>query len=198
MQNRLIFLIILFMTLIFTSCSKTTVVLLDNGKTQNAVIVSTDKGSTQLNKVGNFVELKEKTELPSAVQTMSKEEIESRFSNLFAITPKKSLSYILIFKSGAMELNKVSETVLNNALKSIKKRSPCMVDVIGHTDTVGSNEGNLKISLKRAKYIKSIIKNSGTKIISLKAKGYGEEDLLVKTADNIAEAKNRRVEIFIK
>jgi len=35
-------------------------------------------------------------------------------------------------------------------------------------------------------------------VVSLTAKGYGEEDLLVKTADNVAQSKNRNVEIFIK
>jgi len=73
-----------------------------------------------------------------------------------------------------------------------------MVDIIGHTDTTGSNEINIKVSLKRAKYIESILKEKGVKAESLTAKGYGEEDLEVETADNVAEAKNRNVEIFIK
>jgi outer membrane protein OmpA-like peptidoglycan-associated protein len=73
-----------------------------------------------------------------------------------------------------------------------------MVDVIGHTDTVGSNQANAKVSLKRANYVKSMIEARKARVISLVAKGYGEEDLQMKTANNIFEAKNRNVEIFIK
>ena len=190
-------LVISIMTLLFIGCSKTTVVLLDSGKKQNAILVSTDKGSSKLDKVGSFVELKDKDNAPSDTKIMSKEEIAHRFSKLLAAAPKKPLSFILYFQKGTT-LTQESEVVLNNAIKAIEKRYPCMVDVIGHTDTVGSGKLNIKVSLKRANYIKSMIEKKDIKILLLKAKGYGEEDLLIKTADNIAEAKNRNVEIFIK
>jgi len=192
------FISIAMITLLFVGCSKTTVVLLDSGKTQNAVLVSTDKGSSKLDKVGSFVDLKDKEKAPSETKIMSKDEIEKRFSKALAVSPDKAKTFILYFRQGSTELTQESETVLEDALKAIVKSPSSMVDVIGHTDTVGSNEGNLKVSLKRAKHIESIIKNRGIKPLSLTAKGYGEEDLLVKTADNTAEAKNRNVEIFIK
>jgi outer membrane protein OmpA-like peptidoglycan-associated protein len=186
------------MFLLFIGCSKTTVVLLDSGKSQNAVIVSTNGGKTKLDKVGNFVDLKDKENAPSEIKRMSKEEIDSRFSKVLAVSPTKPIKYILYFKPNSIELTEDSKKILSDAIASIEKRSPCMVDVIGHTDSVGSNKTNAKVSLKRAKYIKSIITKKGLKIISLTAKGYGEEDLLIKTDDNISEMKNRNVEIFIK
>jgi len=184
--------------LLSVGCSKTTVVLLDNGKTQNAVIVSTNKGSSKLDKVGNFVDLKDKEKAPSEPKEMSKEELQDRFSKVLAISPKKPVSFILYFKPNSMELVDSSNSVLDEAVKSIAEHSPCMVDIIGHTDSVGSNEINIKVSLKRAKRVESLIKSKGINVVSLVAKGYGEEDLLVPTPDNIAEEKNRNVEIFIK
>jgi outer membrane protein OmpA-like peptidoglycan-associated protein len=195
MIYRLIFVI---MFLLFIGCSKTTVVLLDSGKSQNAVIVSTNGGKTKLDKVGNFVDLKDKENAPSEIKRMSKEEIDSRFSKVLSVSPTKPIKYILYFEPNSIELTEDSKKILSDAIASIEKRSPCMVDVIGHTDSVGSNKTNAKVSLKRAKYIKSIITKKGLKIVSLTAKGYGEEDLLIKTADNISEAKNRNVEVFIK
>lgn len=183
---------------LFIGCSKTTVVLLDNGKTHNAVLVSTDKGSSKLDKVGNFVDLKDKNKAPTKIKTMSKKEIKNRFSKVLAVSPTKAKSFILYFRKGSTLLTEASTTLLEDALQTIGKSSPCMVDIIGHTDTVGSNEKNIQISLKRANYIKDIIEKRGVKVLSLTAKGYGEEDLQVKTADNTAEAKNRNVEIFIK
>lgn len=192
------FIVITLLSLLFIGCSKTTVVLLDNGKTHNAVLVSTDKGNSQLDKVGSFIDLKDKEKAPSKVKTMSQKEIARRFSKALAISPQAPISYILYFKPNSTELTKASKGTLQNAIQSIDERSPCMVDIIGHTDTVGSQEQNVKVSLKRAKSIKSIFENKNIKVVSLTAKGYGEENLLVKTADNTPEAKNRNVEIFIK
>ena len=190
---------ILLFGYIFLGCSaKTTVVLLDSGKAHNAIVVSTNKGSTRLNKIGNFVQLSDKNQLPSEPKAMSKSEIKSRYATLFQIAPTKPRTYIVYFKPNSTELTEASKKTLNEALKTIQERSPCMVDIIGHTDTVGSNQANAKVSLKRANYVKSIIEKRKTKILSLVAKGYGEEDLQMKTANNVSEAKNRNVEIFIK
>ena len=192
-------LFIVMVSFIFIGCSaKTTVVLLDSGKARNAIIVSTNKGSKQLNRVGSFVQLKDKNEAPSATKMMSKETIHSRYAQLFNIAPEKPRTYIVYFKKNSTELTEKSKRVLNEALRTIKKRSPCMVDVIGHTDTVGSNKANAKVSLKRARYVKKMIETKRIKILSLIAKGYGEEDLQMKTANNVSEARNRNVEIFIK
>ncbi len=190
--------IIFMMSLFFIGCSQTTVVLLDNGKVENAVIVSTDKGSSKLDKVGNYVDLKDKESAASKVKSMSKKEIESRFSKVLAATPPKPVKYMVYFKPNSKELTQESKATLDKAIEMIGKRSPCVVDIIGHTDTTGSNKLNIKVSLKRAKLIESMIKKRGVKVVSMRTKGYGEEDLEVKTADNVAEAKNRNVEIFIK
>ena len=129
---------------------------------------------------------------------MSEEEINSRFSNVLSASPLKPISYILYFKEYSTELTKESEAILEKAIISMKERTPCMVDIIGHTDTTGSNEINIKVSRKRATHIKSLLEKRGVKVVSITAKGYGEEDLLVSTPNNTAEAKNRNVEVFIR
>ena len=184
--------------LLFIGCSKTTVVLLDSGKPNSSIIVSTQKGSSRVDKIGSYVELKDSDEAPSKIKKMSPDELKSRFGNVINSAPEKPISYMLYFKTGSTELTDESKEIFKKALKSIKERSPCMVDIIGHTDTVGSSAINAKVSLKRAKYVKSLIEKTDIKRLSMKAKGYGESDLFVKTADNVDEAKNRNVEIFIK
>jgi len=195
MKNQFI---ILIMGLFLVGCSQSTVVLLDNGKVENAVIVSNNKGSSKLDKVGNYVDLKDENKTASEVQLMSEKEIQNRFSKVLAATPSKPVKYMVYFKPKSKELTEASKKVLSDAMDMMKKRSPCTVDIIGHTDTTGSKELNIKVSLKRAKVIEAILEEKGIKVVSLVAKGYGEEDLQVKTADNVAEEKNRNVEIFIK
>ncbi len=185
--------------LFFMGCSsKSTVVLIENGKTQNAVIVTTDKGSQTLDSVGSFVNLTAKDRLPSEIKIMSKKEIAERFKEVIAITPNKAKSFILYFEQNGVELLPKSKQILLDAIDSIAKRTPCMVDIIGHTDTTGSNQANMVVSLKRAKYIASVLEKRGIPLESLLIKGYGEEDLLVATPDNQAEVRNRNVEIFVK
>ena len=184
---------------LFVGCStKTTVVLLDSGKQHNAIIVTNDKGATKVDKVGSYVNLKDKSESVSEIKMMSKDELSERFSDVLSAEPLKPLTYIVYFKPNSIELTEASKLTLDKALKSIESRSPCMVDIIGHTDTTGSATLNAKVSLKRAKSIELLIQKSKIKILSLVAKGYGEEDLLVQTKNNKAEARNRNVEIFIK
>ena len=185
--------------LVFLACApKTTVVLLDSGKRQNAIIVANEKGQTMLDKVGSYVSLRNKTELVSNVQMMSNAELNKKFSKVLASEPLKPITYIVYFKPNSTDLTEASKSIFKEALKSIELRSPCMVDIIGHTDTVGSNLLNTKVSLKRAKSIELLVQKSKIKVLSLVAKGYGEEDLLVHTKNNKAEAQNRNVEIFIK
>jgi len=192
-------LFITIISVIFIGCStKTTVVLLDSGKAHNAIIVSTNKGSKKLNKIGSFVQLEDKNKAPSQAKMMSKKEINSRYAVLFNIAPQQPRTYIVYFKKNSTELTEASKKTLEKALKTIQRRSPCVVDVIGHTDTVGSSRANSKVSLKRANYVKSMIKKRKSHVLALVAKGYGEEDLQMKTANNVSEAKNRNVEIFIK
>jgi len=192
------FIPLLFLGFIFIGCAHTRVVLLDSGKVNSSVIVSTDKGSQKLNAVGKYVKLKDKSKAPSKPDMMSEDEIARRFSKVLAAAPKKAISHILYFKPHSTELTEKSLDVLKKAFEDIKKNAPCMVDIIGHTDTVGSNAINAKVSLKRAKTIESLIKKENIEVVSMTAKGYGEEDLLVDTPDNTDEAKNRNVEIFIK
>lgn len=188
----------MLLSLLFMGCSKSTVVLLKSGKSHNAVVVSTDRGSSKLDQVGNFVNLTNSKSAPSRVKQMSQKEIENRFAKVLAISPKAPISYMLYFEPNSTTLTQASEKTLEEAIKTMTKRTSCSVDIIGHTDTVGSKEQNMKVSLKRAAYIQSVIAQKKVKGVKLRSKGYGEADLLVKTADNVSEAKNRNVEIFIK
>ena len=177
---------------------KTTVVLLNNGKIHNAVLVSNEKGSSNLDQVGAYVEMSAKQKVPSPLKIMSQKEIKKRFGKVLSASPKGAISYRLYFKPKEMVLTKTSEKTLRIAIEAMKKRTPCMVDIIGHTDTLGTAKKNIKISLIRANYVKNMIEKMGVKVKSLTTKGFGEEDLLIQTKDNHLEVKNRNVEIFIK
>lgn len=66
----------------------------------------------------------------------------------------------------------------------------------GHTDTVGSPEHNLTLSRKRAQSIASWFRSKGLKM-PVSYEGFGEHTPLVKTGDEVAEVKNRRVDYIL-
>jgi outer membrane protein OmpA-like peptidoglycan-associated protein len=129
---------------------------------------------------------------------MDQDEISKRFGAVLSATPLKPVNFRLYFQPSKMLLTEASIGTLNEAIAAMKKHAPSVVDIIGHTDTVGTNAINLKVSLKRAKYVESLIVEKNLQDIMLFSKGHGEEDLSVATPDNTDEAQNRNVEIFIK
>lgn len=87
-----------------------------------------------------------------------------------------------------------------NALQSFE-----MVLVGGHTDTIGSDNFNQKLSQRRAEAVRQYLAAKGVRAEQLEAKGFGESQPLVKCEKIKArkkliacQAPNRRVEVEVK
>jgi len=70
--------------------------------------------------------------------------------------------------------------------------------VVGHTDTMGDAKTNLALGLKRAISVREILVQAGLAAGTVEVTSHGEADLLVKTANNTPEPRNRRVETTVK
>jgi outer membrane protein OmpA-like peptidoglycan-associated protein len=68
--------------------------------------------------------------------------------------------------------------------------------IAGHTDTVGDAGYNLRLSRQRAQAIAKWFRQRGLKI-PIAYEGFGEFALLVKTADEVDEPRNRRVDYIL-
>lgn len=68
--------------------------------------------------------------------------------------------------------------------------------VAGHTDTVGGDAHNLKLSQARAQSISRWFKSHSLRI-PVAYEGFGESTPVVKTADNVDEIRNRRVDYIL-
>ena len=88
--------------------------------------------------------------------------------------------------------------VSKNKIKSFIIKNGSQINeylVIGHTDTKGSKNYNLSLSIKRAEVVKEILIDYGIKSSSIKILGRGEETLAIQTPDDTKQPANRRVEI---
>ena len=72
------------------------------------------------------------------------------------------------------------------------------VVLIGHSDRVGKLEDNDRLSLRRAEAMRKALIEVGVAGTAIDVAGRGEREPLVATADDVAEARNRRVEISIR
>jgi outer membrane protein OmpA-like peptidoglycan-associated protein len=68
--------------------------------------------------------------------------------------------------------------------------------IAGHTDSVGTSPYNLQLSRARAQAIAGWFRKRGLKI-PIAFEGFGESALLVKTADEADEPRNRRVDYIL-
>lgn len=105
-------------------------------------------------------------------------------------------SYFVYFNSGQSTLSQDSSNTILQAASAFKAGG-ASVTVTGHTDTVGPAETNLELSQHRAAAVKDGLERNGVPGSAIQTMGNGEQGLPVQTADNIAERRNRSVEIAV-
>ncbi len=106
--------------------------------------------------------------------------------------------FLLYFESGGAKLTTDSEALLPKIVENAAKRPGVDVSIIGHTDTAGKAEINEGLALQRAQTTADLLKEKGLKADALSVESHGERNLLIKTPDETAEPRNRRVEISIR
>ncbi|MBS1139693.1 MAG: OmpA/MotB [Proteobacteria bacterium] len=195
-MNKSVLFVALAGSLVLGACTTERVVLLPSpdGR-QSAVVVRDASGEVLLNQP--YAALKRRLDSNAGYQS-SLEEVKERYSDALAAQPARPQSYVLYFEAGGNVLTQESQAALANIRKEIAERAASEVMVIGHTDRVGSVEGNDKLSLKRAEGLRELLIESGVAAEKLEAVGRGERDPLVPTADEVDEPKNRRVEINVR
>ncbi len=73
-----------------------------------------------------------------------------------------------------------------------------IVDVVGHTDNIGSDSYNDALSRRRASAIASVLMNEGVRSSRLRIIGQGRFEPVASNSTAAGRAQNRRVEIIIR
>ncbi|MBX9904470.1 MAG: OmpA family protein [Burkholderiales bacterium] len=125
-------------------------------------------------------------------------QVQQTFGETARALPPPPVSYTLNFLEGRDEYTPESHQTIETVLRELAKRPAAEIAVIGHTDRVGALEYNDKLSLQRAERVRADFIRRGVAERSISVAGRGEREPLVATADEVAEARNRRVEINIR
>jgi outer membrane protein OmpA-like peptidoglycan-associated protein len=109
-----------------------------------------------------------------------------------------ALNEQVLFDSGQAVLKPESRQTLHEAAVRVKNFPTAVVTVAGHTDNVGSDAANLKLSQARAAAVKDyFVQQESIPAARLDVKGHGTTMPVADNATPEGRARNRRVEVVI-
>lgn len=110
--------------------------------------------------------------------------IQDAFDNLLFETGKA-----VIKNSSFVSLDKLAEVMKNNPQAKLK--------IEGHTDNVGDDDANQKLSDDRARAVKDYLEKKGAKWNQITSEGFGENRPVADNHSESGRRKNRRVEFIL-
>lgn len=111
---------------------------------------------------------------------------------------KIELDRTVQFESGKAILIEDSEKLLDDVVKVLKEHPEiALIQIEGHTDAVGKDRANKRLSDKRAAAVKTYLIKHGIAKKRLTAKGFGEAKPIADNGTEEGRFKNRRVDLKI-
>lgn len=101
------------------------------------------------------------------------------------------------FETGSYSLNPRFFDVLDAVVLVLAEFNATLVTISGHTDSVGSNESNQRLSQQRSSTVAVYFEKEGINIERLASMGYGEAFPVASNDTAQGRALNRRVEITL-
>jgi outer membrane protein OmpA-like peptidoglycan-associated protein len=118
--------------------------------------------------------------------------------NLVVVTEKKiELKQTVYFDFNKATIKPVSFPLLDDVAQAMKDNPKIKVEVQGHTDSVGDDNYNLKLSQSRAESVRNYLIKKGISSDRMAAKGYGENVPIADNRTKEGRDQNRRVEFVI-
>ncbi|MFN7329065.1 MAG: OmpA family protein, partial [Bacteroidota bacterium] len=172
------------------------------------------KNDAQKKALDSVTLLATKTQIPEAINkvdstTFSKSIVIQRFDSIQrkyeAEAGKVNQEPYLVekitlrfqFKFNSIDLDDDSEEFLNDLTKTLETDPRLEVKVVGHTDNIGSEKFNERLSLKRAESVQKFLISRGIDPSRVSVKGKGMSQPLTENETEAGRATNRRVEIYL-
>ena len=110
---------------------------------------------------------------------------------------KVSFAAETLFDFDKSAVKPAGKAALDDLLLKLQGMNTEVVVTVGHTDSVGSNEYNQKLSLRRAEAVKAYLVSKGLETSRVYTEGKGETQPLADNATAEGRAKNRRVTVEV-
>lgn len=162
------------------------------GKGKGAAIgaaVGTAVGGTTGAIIGNNMDKKAKA--AAAIEGADVEQVTDT-NGLTAV--KVTFNSGILFGFNSSTLSESSKASLRQLSQILKEDPTTDVDIIGHTDKVGTYDANITVSTRRAQAVSDYLLSCGTyrsQLKNVQGVGYNQYD------ESLSAEQNRRVEIFL-
>lgn len=135
---------------------------------------------------------------PTKPSPIGEAEVRQMFGDALSAMPGGPLRFTLNFKFESDELTDEARAVVPQIVTLVAQRPVPDVVVVGHTDTMGTPAANYELGMKRALTVRALLVEAGLDPALIEVSSLGEADLLVRTADETPEPRNRRVDITVR
>ena len=178
------------------------------GQTLTVLLPDSDTGSTGDARVANAlgaVDLADERDAATASAgsapvrvKLSEQDVQRIFGEALSALPPAPRRFTLFFRFESDALTDQSQALIPQILEAVNQHLVKDVVVIGHTDTMGTQEANFALGLKRAVMVRNLLVEAGLDGSAIDVTSVGELDPVVKTPDETPEPRNRRVEIAVR
>ena len=103
----------------------------------------------------------------------------------------------ITFSPGSAEIDGSANAVMEALAKVLAKCEGARIEIAGHTDSQGSEEGNRALSQARAEAVLVALQGRQVDVSGMVAKGYGEAVPIADNAEETGRETNRRIEFTL-
>jgi len=102
------------------------------------------------------------------------------------------------FDFNKAEVRPEGRDILDGVVKTLKENPNVKVVVEGHTDSIGKDAYNKKLSERRAEAVKRYLVRQGIDPSRIRTEGYGKSKPIADNGTEEGRAKNRRAEVVVE
>ncbi|MCX2778834.1 OmpA family protein [Microbulbifer thermotolerans] len=102
------------------------------------------------------------------------------------------------FEFNSSTLTPIAQNELLRVVLALRNQPGSEVEIAGHTDSLGNDNYNLRLSQSRADAVRAFLIQNGINTSRLTAIGYGEQQPIASNETESGRAQNRRVEIHFR
>jgi flagellar motor protein MotB len=159
--------------------------------------VEIDDGTTKTVVDGAYGSLEMGADHRTRALAADSSEVARTFARAMAARPPGA-RMIIFFTARAEPVRDLTGPIETLAAE-IKEKANAVVAVVGHTDELGSHAVNMRLGLERAKLIADRLVAAGIPRERIRTSSKGDTEPAVRSRSaNVAEFRNRRVEVFLQ
>lgn len=162
------------------------------------IVLTNAAGAETITQPNQAIRVQKADAAPSPPVAMDPGEIQKLFGSVLDGLPVAEALFTLYFDIQRDVPLAEEQKQLPAILDAIRERRSTAISVIGHTDTTADPNYNYQLGLRRAQGVAAFLRTHGVDTTSLLVTSHGDTDLAVKTGRDVAEARNRRVEVIVR